>query len=82
MTFRRLGDEESWTKAPELGAFARILDQDVFNMPRVQAGLKTKHPPYVWYSAYQEGKIRNFHRNYDKALGRESDETESPNGCS
>jgi len=33
------------------------------------AGLKAKQPPYVWYSSYQEGKIRNFHRNYDRALG-------------
>lgn len=66
---RLLGPEESWTSAPELSAFARILDQDVFNLPKIQAGLKTKQPPYVWYSAYQEGKIRNFHRNYDRALG-------------
>jgi phenylpropionate dioxygenase-like ring-hydroxylating dioxygenase large terminal subunit len=66
---RRLAPDESWTSAPELGAFARILDQDVFNLPKVQAGLKTKQPPQIWYSAYQEGKIRNFHRNYDAALG-------------
>lgn len=32
-------------------------------------GIKAKQPPDVWYSAYQESKIRNFHRNYDKAMG-------------
>jgi hypothetical protein len=35
----------------------------------VQKGLKAKNPPYIWYSAYQEMKIRNFHNNYEKALG-------------
>jgi hypothetical protein len=66
-----LGDDESWTKAPALGAFAKVLDQDVMNMPRIQAGLKMKQPPYVWYSGYQEGKIRHFHANYDKRMGLE-----------
>ena len=64
-----LREDESWTAATALGAFARILDQDVFNLPKVQAGLRMKQPPTVWYSAYQEGKIRNFHRNYDRRMG-------------
>jgi len=68
---RHLKMNESWTDAPELASLARILDQDVLNMPKLQAGLKTKQPSYVWYSAYQEGKIRNFHRNYDRAMGLE-----------
>jgi phenylpropionate dioxygenase-like ring-hydroxylating dioxygenase large terminal subunit len=66
---RYLGPDEPWTNAPALGSFARILDQDVFNLPKIQAGVKTRHPPHVWYSAYQEGKIRNFHRNYDRLMG-------------
>jgi hypothetical protein len=66
-----LGPDEPWTNAPELGSFARVLDQDVFNLPKLQAGVKLKQPPYIWFSAYQEGKIRNFHRNYDRALGLE-----------
>jgi len=68
----QLGPEEPWTNAPELASFARILDQDVFNLPKVQAGLKTKHPPFVWYSAYQESKIRNFHQHYDRMMEQES----------
>ena len=32
-------------------------------------GLKAKREDYIWYSGYQEAVIRNFHRNYDKALG-------------
>ena len=65
----KLGMDQSWCDAPELASLAHIIDQDVFNMPKVQAGLKTKQPPYVWYSAYQEGKIRNFHENYERWMG-------------
>lgn len=66
---RVLGPDESWTVASELGSLVKIIDQDVFNLPKVQAGLKTKQPPYVWLSSYQEGKIRHFHDLYERALG-------------
>jgi len=36
-----LGPDDPWTSAPELGSFARILDQDCVNLPRVHRGLKT-----------------------------------------
>jgi hypothetical protein len=55
--------------ATEIGALGRIFDQDCRNFPRVQAGLKAKQPPHIWYSAYQESIIRNFHDLYEKALG-------------
>jgi phenylpropionate dioxygenase-like ring-hydroxylating dioxygenase large terminal subunit len=61
--------EQSWCEAPEIASLARIIDQDIYNLPKVHAGLKTKQPPYIWYSAYQEGKIRNFHENYDRWMG-------------
>ena len=54
---------------PELGTLAKIFEQDCGNVPQVHLGLKTKQPPYVWYSGYQEAAIRNFHRNYERALG-------------
>ena len=66
---RKLDHDDPWTLAPELMALSKILDQDVLNVPSVQRGLKAKVPPYVWLSAYQEKKIRNFHRNYERALG-------------
>jgi phenylpropionate dioxygenase-like ring-hydroxylating dioxygenase large terminal subunit len=71
---RKLGFDDPWTSAPELLSLSKILDQDVFNVPAVQRGVKAKAPPYVWYSNYQEMKIRNFHQNYEKALGL-NDET-------
>ena len=61
-----LREDQSWTAAPEIGTLGRIIDQDIANMSSVQAGLKAKYPRYIWYSSYQEGKIRNFHRNYDR----------------
>jgi hypothetical protein len=66
---RKLGFDDPWTSAPELLSLSKITDQDVFNVPSVQRGLKAKNPPHIWYSAYQEMKIRNFHNNYEKALG-------------
>jgi phenylpropionate dioxygenase-like ring-hydroxylating dioxygenase large terminal subunit len=65
----RLAPDQHWCDAPELASLARIIDQDCYNLPKVHAGLKAKQPPYVWYSAYQEGKIRNFHANYDRWMG-------------
>lgn len=70
---KHLSIDEPWTNAHQLGTFARIMDQDLVNLPRVQAGLKTKNPPYIWYSSYQEGVIRNWHRLYDEKLGIKRD---------
>jgi phenylpropionate dioxygenase-like ring-hydroxylating dioxygenase large terminal subunit len=66
---QELGPDESWTKVRQLGAFARVADQDLVNLSKVQRGLKTKQPPTVWFSAYQEGGIRNWHRIYDEMMG-------------
>ncbi len=66
---RKLGFDDPWTAAPELMSLSKITDQDVFNVPAVQRGLRAKNPPYVWLSSFQEMKIRNFHRNYEAALG-------------
>lgn len=69
-----LAADEPWSEAPELGDLGRILAQDTLNLPNVQLGLKTKQPPSIWYSAYQEGKIRNFHQNYERWMGLAGDE--------
>jgi nitrite reductase/ring-hydroxylating ferredoxin subunit len=61
-----LAVDEPWTTASELGSLAKIIDQDCLNLPYVQEGLRAKQPPYIWYSAYQESKIRHFHTLYDK----------------
>jgi phenylpropionate dioxygenase-like ring-hydroxylating dioxygenase large terminal subunit len=64
-----LDPDDSWTAAQELGALGRIFDQDCGNIPDTHLGVKTRQPPHVIYSAYQESIIRGFHDKYEKLLG-------------
>jgi nitrite reductase/ring-hydroxylating ferredoxin subunit len=66
---RMLDRDEPWVTAEELGTLARIFDQDCGNVPDTHLGLKSKQPPHVIYSAYQESIIRAFHDRYEKWLG-------------
>ena len=61
-----LGPDEHWTAAPEMGGLARVLNQDSYNLPKIQKGLKAKVDPYIYLAAYEEGKIRHFHHLYDQ----------------
>ena len=61
-----LGPDDHWTDAPEMGALARVLNQDSYNLPKIQKGLKAKVNPYIYLAAYEEGKIRHFHHLYDQ----------------
>lgn len=66
-----LTDDEDFTAGTELGAyFARILNQDLQNMPNVQQGLKATRKPTVTFSRYQELKIRHFHKLLDETIAR------------
>lgn len=70
---RKLELGQSWTDAVELASLGRIIDQDVFNLEKIQRGLTAGQSPYIWLSGYQEGKIRNFHERYNEALGLAED---------
>lgn len=63
-----LGVDEPWTNAPELGSLAKVFDQDVFNMSKVQRGLETTFKAGVSLSIYQESKIRWLHRKFDDVM--------------
>ncbi len=66
-----LGPDDSWVeKAPELGNLARVFEQDSFNLPKVQLGLKTMQKPGVTLANYQETKVRQVHTLIDKYLAR------------
>ena len=54
---------------PELGFLARVFNQDTFNLPKVQLGLRTTVKSGVTLSLYQETKIRHFHRLLERQLG-------------
>jgi len=63
---RDLSIEQPWTDAPELGMLAKVFDQDVFNMSKVQLGLETTFKPGVTLSNYQEAKVRWLHQKFDE----------------
>jgi phenylpropionate dioxygenase-like ring-hydroxylating dioxygenase large terminal subunit len=56
-----LDEDNDWTEAPELGMLARVFNQDVYNLPKVQAGLEAMHGDEVIFASYQETKLRHFH---------------------
>ena len=63
--------DDPWTDATELGMLARVFSQDVFNLPKVQRGLKTMQKPGVTLANYQETKIRHLHHLLEQQLGLE-----------
>jgi phenylpropionate dioxygenase-like ring-hydroxylating dioxygenase large terminal subunit len=65
-----LGPDDDWTDAPELGFLARVFNQDTFNLPKVQLGLKTMTKKTVTLANYQETKIRHFHHLLEEWLAR------------
>jgi len=65
-----LGPDDDWTEAPELGMLARVFNQDVFNLPKVQAGLEAMKNPEVVFANYGETKPRHFHRVLDEFLAK------------
>lgn len=63
---RVLKPEEPFTAAPELMAFADVLEQDMANLPGIQLGMKAAHKKGITLSEYQECRIRHFHSLLDK----------------
>jgi len=66
-----LAPGEPISNAPELGQLARIFLQDIGNMPKVQAGLKTSRQGYVILSEHNEAPVRHFQDLYNKWMGFE-----------
>lgn len=71
-TVRRMGLDESFVDADELGTLARVFFQDEYNVGYVQKGLQTlvENKPGVTFGAYQETKIRHFYHLYRERIGR------------
>ena len=64
----KLGPDEPWSNASELGILANVLDQDTYNMDRMQRGLEVlaRHAPGMTLAAYQEDNLKWFHALLDK----------------
>lgn len=56
-----LGFDDSFYGATQLGITARILEQDAYNLPRVQRGLRNLRSGGLRMAQYQESRIRHFH---------------------
>ena len=67
----RLGDDEPFTAAPELGALGQVFDQDMLNLPYMMKGLKASKKGAISLAHYQEVRIRHHHRTLDKYLNRD-----------
>jgi hypothetical protein len=60
--------EQSWSEAPGMGGLAAVFEQDMANLPRVQAGLKSSGKASVTFGNYQEARLRLFHRLIDQYI--------------
>jgi hypothetical protein len=66
-----LSADEDFTAGTEIGPYlARIINQDLYNMPKVQEGMKATRKPVLTFSRYQESKIRHFHKLLDEWIAR------------
>lgn len=66
-----LSETDDWTQAPELGFLARVFNQDTFNLPKVQRGLRAAVSAgggTAPLATYEEAKIRHFHFLLEKFL--------------
>jgi hypothetical protein len=77
----RLTLAQSWKEAPNMAGLADVFEQDMDNLPKVQAGLKSTGKKTVTFGNYQENRLRMVHRTIDDyivrglaAEGRNADE--------
>ena len=65
-----LRPDEPWSSATELGPLGGIFDQDMGNLPHVQAGLLASETGTVRLGAYTEGRIAHHHHVMDRYFAR------------
>ena len=66
-------DELIADRAPAFGFLAQVFDQDMANMPLVQAGVRAADPahPRSRLGLYQEMIIQHWNALFDRYLSRE-----------
>lgn len=67
-TVKRLGADESWTAAAELGPLANVFEQDMGNLPYVQEGLRASATGKVHFGRYSEMRLRQLHHVLDRYI--------------
>ena len=64
-----LGEDDSFTEhTTGIGPLAKVLDQDMRNLPHMVRGLKSSRDGTVQLAHYQELRIRHFHQRLDTFL--------------
>jgi phenylpropionate dioxygenase-like ring-hydroxylating dioxygenase large terminal subunit len=63
--------DEPFSTRPEIGLLSLIFDQDMSNLPRIQAGLRGAAPERAdaTLGRYQEQRIQHFHEVLERTLG-------------
>ena len=69
-TIHWLGEDETWSSAPELGSAGMVADQDTDNLKRIQRGVRASKKPGITLARYQESRIRHFHETLDAYMAR------------
>ncbi|MEM1141963.1 MAG: aromatic ring-hydroxylating dioxygenase subunit alpha [Pseudomonadota bacterium] len=62
----KLGEEEPFAAAEELGPLGEVFDQDMRNLPLMMKGLKASKIGSVTLASYQESRIRHLHATIKK----------------
>jgi phenylpropionate dioxygenase-like ring-hydroxylating dioxygenase large terminal subunit len=65
---QRLTLEQSWKEAEGMAGLADVFEQDMANLPKVQAGLKSTGKRGVSFGLYQETRLRMHHRMMDRFI--------------
>ncbi len=60
-----LAGDEPWSSAGELPILGPVIDQDMSNLPHMEAGLRSLADEQVQLGNYQELRIRHFHQALD-----------------
>ena len=60
--------DQKWSEAPGMSGLAAVFEQDMANLPKVQAGLKTSGKRTVSFGNYQEARLRLIHRLIDQYI--------------
>jgi len=65
-------DDGDWADAEELGGLGAVFDQDMINIPHVQAGARISSATKAAASIgnFQESRIRDLHRNLERYINK------------
>ena len=65
-----LDEDQNWDDAEELTGIGLIFDQDMSNIPEVEAGIRASKKGKLTYANYQESRLRHFHKTIDKYIAK------------